>query len=773
MRNLSSPDLGLGPAGAGARGRLPAWAAAVQKAFHPATLGGSARAALTALGLTLPLALLLARAGGVAWPWVVASSILGSAVVALLGGSPATLAGPGVATVAAVATLSVQYGPASLALACAGCGLLQLLAGLFRVGRFVHLVPFPVVSAFVVALGGWVVVQALPHVLGMAPSSVVDLGPVGVLDHLLAARSTASASALLVALLAGTTTLAGRRWLPRVPVGLFALALATAAVTVARVDVPRLPDLPFALPAFPRLALPATHPVQFAGAVLVLVLLASAETLLSLVAQSDRANAQSRRDPNWPRRSRPEDILRPAPDRELRAHGIANIMLAFVGGVPATGAIIRAHAVGRSGTGGRAMGLFHALLSLGGLVLLLATDQFVPIAAVAGIAIAHGLPLLSPAPGRAILRASRGQAAIFVVTAAVMLGGGLIAGIEAGLALSLLAVLLRVGRTRVTVHRAASGGAHQITFSGPITFLAQPRLDAFDQELAALDVASGVLLDLRDVPSMDMTGARKLVEITAGVVDRAGRLALLGAAPGARDLLLAVDDRGLIEPRLAITEAEVDQILDRRQSFELRAHVVASLDRFREEVRERYEPLFEKLAEDQKPHTLFIGCVDSRVTPAMLTGTHPGELFVIRCLGAIVVPPGSAAGGEAAAIEYAVGVLGVRNIVVCGHTRCGAIRAISSSQVPPGLDSLANWLVKAAPSAGDLTGAPDLDQAARNATVRQLANLRAFPQVRAGLEAGTLVLHGWFYDVGRGELYEWREAEQTFAVLRATDAAAT
>lgn len=233
---------------------------------------------------------------------------------------------------------------------------------------------------------------------------------------------------------------------------------------------------------------------------------------------------------------------------------------------------------------------------------------------------------------------------------------------------------------------------------------------------------------------------------------------------------MSADRRKLVLTRLAVTDGEVDQLLERPRSFELRAHVVASFDRFREEVRERYTPLFEKLAEDQHPHTLFIACVDSRVTPAMLTGTHPGELFVVRCLGALVIPPGGPhLGGEAAAIEYAVGVLGVRNIVVCGHSRCGAIRALGSGQAPPGLDSLARWLVNAAPAAGDLAAAPDLDQGARNATVRQLENLRAFPQVRAGLQAGTLRMHAWFYDVGRAELYEWSETDDAFAVLRAAE----
>jgi carbonic anhydrase len=281
-----------------------------------------------------------------------------------------------------------------------------------------------------------------------------------------------------------------------------------------------------------------------------------------------------------------------------------------------------------------------------------------------------------------------------------------------------------------------------------------------------------VILNLRDVPAMDFTGARRLVQMVLAIIERGSRPALLGAAPPVRALLSGADQRGLLEACFAVTESEVDQILERPRSFELRAHVAANLDRLREEVRERFTPLYQKIAEDQRPHTLFIGCVDSRVTPALLTGTHPGELFVVRCLGAIVVPPGAAIlGGEAAAIEYAVGVLGVRNVVVCGHSRCGAIRAIAGGQIPPGLDSLARWLTTAAPAAGDLRAAPDLDQAARESTVRQLENLRRFPQIRAGLEAGTLVLHAWFYDVARAELYEWREDTATFMVLRSAEAA--
>jgi len=731
-------DLGL-------RGRVRAWRAGLGQG---ALLAG-ARAGLAALGVSVPLALLLASQPGLSAFWLMASSIVGSAVVALMGASPVALAGPGVATAAAVVLLGARHGPGGLALACLGCGLLQLLAGILGVGRFVRLVPLPVVTAFVTALGGWVVLLAAPHALGLPAVPGASLEALDVLDQLVSGRSAASGTALVVAALACGATLAGRRYLPRWPVGLAVVALAGAA----GLALPRLPDLPLALPALPVLILPRTQPLHFAGAVLVLWVLASAETLLSAAARAERTSGD--------------------PDQDLIGHGLANLVLAFAGGVPATGAVVRTDVVAGAGGRGPAAGLGHALAGVPTLALLLVVDRFVPLAALAGVAIGHALPLLAPGPWRAIWRASRGQAAILAASCAVMLTRGLVAGLEAGLALSLLAVLLRVGRMRAAVHRGQDGAPHQVTFSGPVTFLASSRLDALEGELTSLDPA-GVILDLRNVPTMDFTGARRLVVMVGDTVERGGRLAVLGAAPSCRDLMIGADQRGLVEACFAVTEGEVDQILQRPRSFALRAQVAASFDRFRDEVRERFTPLFEKIAEDQRPHTLFIGCVDSRVTPAMLTGTHPGELFVIRCLGAIIVPPGAATlGGEAAAIEYAVGVLGVRNIVVCGHSRCGAIRAMSSAQVPAGLDSLSRWLISAAPAAGDLQAGGDLDQAARNATVRQLENLRRFPQVRAGLEAGTLQLHAWFYDVGRAELYEWSEDSRSFVVLRGAQAAPT
>ncbi len=115
--------------------------------------------------------------------------------------------------------------------------------------------------------------------------------------------------------------------------------------------------------------------------------------------------------------------------------------------------------------------------------------------------------------------------------------------------------------------------------------------------------------------------------------------------------------------------------------------ILEGLRKFQREVFPLKRDLFRRLAEGQRPETLFIGCSDSRVDPNLLTSTEPGELFVLRNAGNVVPPYGASTGGEAAAVEYAVQVLGVDQIIVCGHTHCGAVKALLDPEAANDLPS--------------------------------------------------------------------------------------
>jgi carbonic anhydrase len=168
---------------------------------------------------------------------------------------------------------------------------------------------------------------------------------------------------------------------------------------------------------------------------------------------------------------------------------------------------------------------------------------------------------------------------------------------------------------------------------------------------------------------------------------------------------------------------------------------------------------FRKLAEGQYPEALFIACSDSRVIPALITGARPGEIFELRNAGNIVPPYGRpGACGEAATIEYALEVLGVQDIVVCGHSHCGAMGALKSGDDLSALPGVDAWLRIARPElASVLQTAPDdpsLPEVAQGNVVNQLAALRSYPVVRQRLDSGRLRLHGWYYEVDTGFVYE-------------------
>ncbi|WP_405473444.1 carbonic anhydrase [Streptomyces canus] len=171
---------------------------------------------------------------------------------------------------------------------------------------------------------------------------------------------------------------------------------------------------------------------------------------------------------------------------------------------------------------------------------------------------------------------------------------------------------------------------------------------------------------------------------------------------------------------------------------------------------------YRKLAEGQYPEALFITCSDSRVIPALITGARPGEIFELRNAGNIVPSYGQhAAGGEAATIEYALEVLGVQDVVLCGHSHCGAMGALRSGDDLTALPGVDAWLGLARPSlASVLTGAPDdleLSDVVQRNVVNQLAALRSYPVVRQRLDTDRLRLHGWYYEVDTGQVHELDE----------------
>jgi len=190
---------------------------------------------------------------------------------------------------------------------------------------------------------------------------------------------------------------------------------------------------------------------------------------------------------------------------------------------------------------------------------------------------------------------------------------------------------------------------------------------------------------------------------------------------------------------------------------------LGGVSRFQKDVYPEHQELFQKLALGQRPEALFITCADSRIDPCLITQTKPGELFICRVIGNIVPPYPDAIGGVSATIEYAVGVLRVADVIVCGHTDCGVMKGALNPDALSAYPNVTAWLRYARIHHRDTNpGQGSILALTEQNVVRQLENLRTHPSVASRLANDDLGLHGWVYHIGPGKVTAYDDESQTF-----------
>lgn len=201
--------------------------------------------------------------------------------------------------------------------------------------------------------------------------------------------------------------------------------------------------------------------------------------------------------------------------------------------------------------------------------------------------------------------------------------------------------------------------------------------------------------------------------------------------------------------------------------------LVDGIHQFQRDAFSQDQKLFETLAQGQQPLALFVTCSDSRIDPNLLTQTRPGELFIQRTAGNIVPPYGAVQGGEAATIEYAVAALKVKDLIICGHSHCGAMGGLLNPDAIEKLPAVKSYLQHAEATKRivdenyqHLTDAEKrLTLAVEENVLVQLENLRTHPSVAAALGRGELKLHGWVYKFETGEVFTFNPDENQFLPL--------
>jgi carbonic anhydrase len=699
-------------------------------------------ASLVVFLVAVPLSLGIAVASGAPVAAGLIAAAVGGIVAGLLGGSPLQVSGPAAGLTVVVAETVNTFGWRTTCAITAAAGLVQIVLGVSRVGRYALAISPTVVRAMLAGIGVSIVLGQLNIALGGSSrsSAFANLKEYGTTLASVHVQSLIAAS-LVVALLFAWPRLPAR--VRVVPGPLVAVVGVTVLAAFVLPDAERV-DLGGSL--LSQIGLPRIGEVSwlaFAGAVVTVAVIASVESLLSAVAV-DKLHGRSRANL----------------DRELLGQGSANALSGMVGGLPITGVIVRSATNVAAGARTRASAVLHGVWVLAFSLLLAGLVEQIPLAALAGLLIVMGIQLVKPADIREAH--ARGEAWIYLATVLGVLAMNLVEGVLIGLSLALLIVLWRMARVRVDVRRAGDGldGREHwvVEVRGTLSFLSVPRLV---KGLGSVPEGHAVEVDLL-VDYMDAACEEQL-ELWRSRYTSHGGDVVVERPSGTREQVRP-EKATVLSPRSFLPWPHW-QNGDAPTATHRLAHGIREYHR---RGTPALAPVYEELVGGQSPDAFFLSCVDSRVVPNLLTSSGPGDLFTTRTMGNLVPTLGTPDASVAAPLAYAIDALDVPTVVVCGHSGCGAMKAALAppASAVPG-DPVAEWMVHAQPSIEEWRGGHPVGRAAAEAGYGEadqlsqvnvavgLDHLRAY----AGERAEGLTFVGLWLRVADGSLLILRPGE--------------
>ena len=505
---------------------LPKIVTVLREGYGLRDLRADALAGLTVAIVALPLSMAIAIASGVGPERGLYTTIIGGFLVSLLGGSRFQIGGPAGAFIVLVSACVMATGVEGLIVATFLSGFILMAAGGLRLGTYIRFIPYPVTVGFTAGIAVIIFASQMRDLFGLTLAGREPAEIVEKVAALWEARGTVTWGALAVALGVVAVIQGVKRWRPGAPGMLLAVALASAVVAGAGLEVetigsrfgalPNLPPAP-ALPVLSGAAVVAALPWALSFA-----LLGAIESLLSAVVADGMSGARHRSN------------------AELVAQGAANVGSALFGGFCVTGTIARTATNVRAGSRGPVSGMLHALFVLGFMLVAAPLAAFIPLAALAGVLAVVAWNMAEKEEFWHLLRSSRADAMVLLVTFGLVVFRDLTEGIIVGFALGGLVFIARMsGATEVegAAEPEVSGDRVVVRLSGPWFFGAAARLGSVLERIA--DRPRQFVVDVSAVPMVDSSGARSFLLLARRMARRDGELVVVGARPAVRAALEA------------------------------------------------------------------------------------------------------------------------------------------------------------------------------------------------------------------------------------------
>ena len=723
----------------GMRNLFPEWKALFsRKYFYEDFIAG-----ITVAFVAIPLSLAIALASGVTPGMALVTAIVAGIVCALFGSAPLSISGPAAAMAVLISASVESFGITGLVLITFSAGCMQLLSGVFGIGRLARYVPLPVIAGFTAGIGVIIIMEQLPRAIGLLPAPESD--KFRVLLNFRDYYEQINYACLMLVIL----TLLIIRFLPkifpRLPPSLPAVAIATAIVYFFQLKtVPLIGSIPNSLPAP---ALPDFSVLTFKKLIInsfAIYLLASLETLLSSTATDKLTNAP-KHDPN----------------QELVAQGLGNVAVSLFGGMPVTSVIARSAINVQAGAKTRRASIIHSLIMLLTIACVTPLISIIPIPALVAVLFSIAYSKINYREFWNLWKTSRPEGIVYAITFLAIISIDLVAGIQLGIAAAVVFILIKASRTKLTISSAEYDNVIRLSIQGSLTFFSASELEELEKPLASAKPGQTVILDLSTITDLDSSGAHSVIELFKACGARQLKFYITGLPQRFEPLLGVWDDNEIIMNHMVVSENEL-RTKDFSSNKSSRGRLLYGVSRFYADSKDN-KRLFETLAIAQDPHTIFITCSDSRIIPSMITSSDPGELFIVRNVGNYIPPYlHDNDFSEGAALEFALNHLNISDIVVCGHASCGAIKACMGDGTLT--EHLQAWIQRIKSQLKIPTNA-SVDDVAKLNILNQMENLTGYPVIQQKLADKSILIHGWFFDFDERLVYEWDKMNKAFKVI--------
>ena len=483
----------------------------------PRTWKSDLLAGLTVGIVALPLALAFGVSSGVGAEAGLITAVVAGFIAAVFGGSNVQVSGPTGAMVVVLAPIVANHGVASVVIVGLLAGVFVLVMGIFRLGRAISFIPWPVIEGFTLGIAVIIFLQQIPAAVGSPEFAESPSALISAWNAIAATNLNLALWSLGVVLLVALMMVAIPQVLPLVPGSIVAIVVVTLLAELTGSPLQRIGELPSSLPlpALPDFAGISVAEVIFPA--LAVAALAAIESLLSARVAASMANT---------------GLFNP--NRELIGQGLASVGSALFGGMPATGAIARTAVNVRSGAQTRMAAIVHSVVLLAVVYIATGPVSRIPLAALAGVLMVTAVRMVPSRAAWRILRSTKHDALIFVITAVITVTLDLVEAVVVGILVTVL-FSVRALFMRGKVHRVALPGSAQPSDERIALFRIEGALffgvaEKIHEEVTSLPDVTVVIIQLSGVQFLDATGAQILAEIVTQL-ERDGKTAIIKGIP--------------------------------------------------------------------------------------------------------------------------------------------------------------------------------------------------------------------------------------------------